>query len=125
SEELPVTAGPDRAGGGRARLLAKRIRVGEALLEEGALTEEQLAGALAEQRSTGQRLGETLVGQGVINTATLVRALSRQLGVPGCTLRHGLIDPALLALVGEEEAERLKAIPMFKVRDELTVAMAE
>src|SRR5690606_10996513 len=41
------------------------------------------------------------------------------------TLRHGLIDPALLALIGEEEAERLKVIPMFKVRDELTVAMAE
>jgi type IV pilus assembly protein PilB len=119
-----VTAGSDKPTG-RARLFAQRIRVGEALLEEGALTEEQLAGALAEQRSTGQRLGETLVGQGVINTATLVRALSRQLGVPGCQLRHGLIDPALLPLIGEDEAERLKVIPMFKVKGELTVAMAE
>jgi len=95
-----VTPGASKPTGARARLFAQRIRVGEALLEEGALTEEQLAGALAEQRSTGQRLGETLVGQGVINTATLVRALSRQLGVPGCQLRQGLIDPALLALIG-------------------------
>ncbi|MFG0284603.1 MAG: GspE/PulE family protein [Phycisphaerales bacterium JB039] len=109
----------------RSRLLGQRVRVGEALLQEGAVTEEQLAGALAEQRSTGLRLGETLVSQGVINSATLVRALSRQLGVPGTQLRHGLIDPALLELIGEEEADRLKAIPMFRVRDELTVAMAE
>ena len=48
-----------------------------------------------------------------------------RLGFPGCHLRHGLIDPALLKLIGEEEAVRLKAIPLFKVRDTLTVAMAE
>ncbi len=43
----------------------------------------------------------------------------------GCQLRHGLIDPSLLKLIGAEEAERLKSIPLFRVRDELTVAMAE
>jgi type IV pilus assembly protein PilB len=104
---------------------ARKLRVGDALVEEGAISREQLNRALAEQRNTSQRLGEMLVGQGVISSAVLVRALARVLGVRGCHLRHGLIDPPLLKLIGEEEAQRLKALPMFKVGETLTVAMAE
>jgi type IV pilus assembly protein PilB len=101
------------------------MRVGEALVAEGVLTDAQLSRALAEQRSSGQMLGEMLVGQGVISQATLVTALSKCLGMKGVALRHGLIDPTLLQLIGEEEAERLRVIPMFRVRETLTVAMAE
>jgi type IV pilus assembly protein PilB len=102
-----------------------RIRVGEALVRDGALSEEQLRQALAQQKSSGRMLGEMLVEQGVISSAVLVRALARCLGVRGCQLRHGLLDPALLKLIGEEEATRLKAVPMFKVHGTLTVAMAQ
>jgi len=89
------------------------------------LSQEQLNSALAQQKSTGQMLGEMLVEQGVIRPAVLVRALGDQLGIKSCLLRHGLIDPHAMSLIGEEEAERLKAMPMFKVRQTLTVAMAE
>ena len=102
-----------------------RPRVGEALVAAGAITPEQLSRALAEQRTAGRMLGEMLVDQGVISPTVRVQTLSRCLGVRGCHLRHGLLDPALLGLLGEEEAQRLKCIPMFRVRDELTVAMAE
>jgi type IV pilus assembly protein PilB len=104
---------------------AKKVRIGDDLVEQGVITQEQLTRALAEQRSSGRMLGEMLVDQGVITSAILVQVLARRLGVPGCQLRHGLIDPPLLKLIGEEEAERLTVIPMFKVRDTLTVAMAE
>ena len=104
---------------------AKKLRLGEVLLEQGMLSEDQLNAALAQQKSTGTMLGEVLVSEGVISPAVLVRSLARCLGVPGCHLRHGLIDPGLLSLIGAEEAERLKALPMFKVHDALTVAMAE
>ena len=103
----------------------KPIRVGESLLSQGLLSEEQLEKALVEQKSSGRKLGELLVDQEVISGAVLVRALARCLNVRGCHLRHGLIDPALFSLIGEEEARRLNAIPMFKVHDTLTVAMAE
>ncbi|MEZ6234690.1 MAG: ATPase, T2SS/T4P/T4SS family [Phycisphaerales bacterium] len=99
--------------------------MGEALVAAGAITSEQLSRALAEQRTAGRLLGEMLVDQGVISPSVLVQTLSRVLGIRGCHLRHGLIDPALLPLLGEEEAQRLKSIPLFRVRDELTVAMAE
>ena len=103
----------------------KKIRVGEVLLQAGLINEQQLQRALEGQKASGQMLGETLVEQGVITSATLVRAIANCLGVRGCHLRHGLIDPALLQLIGEEEAERLRVIPLFRVRDVLTVAMAE
>jgi type IV pilus assembly protein PilB len=111
---------------------SRRLRVGEALIEQGAITREQLDRALAEQRTsrgagggTPRLIGEVLVEQGVLTTTTLVRSLASHLRVPGCQLRHGLIDPSLLKQIGEEEATRLRAIPMFKVRGTMTVAMAE
>ena len=99
--------------------------IGETLVEEGVLSKEQLTRALAEQKATGRLLGEMLVEQGVISPPVLVRTLAAQLGVRGCHLRHGLIDPALLDEIGQEEAERLQALPLFKVHNTLTVAMAE
>ncbi len=104
---------------------APKSRLGDQLVQDGVISAEQLASALAEQSRSSRMLGELLVGQGVINGATLVRTLGKCLGVPGCQLRHGLIDPQVFKLVGGEEAERLKVVPMFKVRDTLTVAMAE
>ena len=104
---------------------AKRVRIGELLLEQGILNQEQLTRALADQKASGKLLGEILVSQNIIAPATFIDALSRELRIPGVVLRHGLVDPALMKLIGEEEAERLVAIPLFKVRDTLTVAMAE
>jgi len=102
-----------------------KIRLGDALVEAGALSEEQLRDALREQKRTGRMLGEMLVDTGAITSATLVRVLADKLSVKGAVLRHGLIDPSLIKLIGEEECERLKLIPMFRIHDTLTVAMAE
>jgi len=102
-----------------------RKRVGEALVRAGALSREQLTGALDEQRLTGRKLGEVLVDQGLVSPDVVVRIVADHLGVKGCVLRHGLIDPVLLDLIGPKEAGRMKALPMFLVRDTLTVAMAE
>ncbi len=103
----------------------RKVRVGEALIRAGDISEQQLEQALDDQRQSGSRLGELLVEQGVISGSALVRALAICLGVRGCIIRHGLIDPEVLGLIGEQEAERLKVIPMFLVRGVLTVAMAE
>ncbi len=100
-------------------------KLGEELFRLGHISEEQLKNALDTQKRTSRFLGELLVEAGVISSGVLSRTLSSCLGVPGCQLRHGLVDPPLLKLIGAQEAERLKSLPMFKVRDTLTVAMAE
>jgi type IV pilus assembly protein PilB len=122
--ESPRTA-PGIAPSSKPPATGKTLRVGEVLVQEGLLSEEQLKRALAQQKSSGRMLGEMLVDQGVISNNVLVRALAKVLNIRGCQLRHGLIDPALVKQIGEEEATRLKAIPMFKVHGVLTVAMAE
>ncbi|MEM7681369.1 MAG: ATPase, T2SS/T4P/T4SS family [Planctomycetota bacterium] len=100
-------------------------RLGDLLVEQGLVTEEHVRDALSTQKRTGKMLGEALVDEGIIQTGTLVRTLARSLGLRGCQVRHGLADPTLLSLLGEDEARRLKVLPLFRVRDTLTLAMAE
>ncbi len=123
----PASPPPSDKNAGGARPAKGRMRVGEALIEQGAITREQLEEALAAQKGSADArpIGETLVAQGVISATALVRSLGRCLDVPGCQLRHGLMDPLLLKEVGVEECQRLRVIPMFRVRGVMTVAMAE
>ncbi|HSW47085.1 MAG TPA: ATPase, T2SS/T4P/T4SS family [Phycisphaerae bacterium] len=106
-------------------MLRQKIQLGQTLLEAGVIDESQLQAALSEHQQTGQKLGEILVRQNVVSPHVLVQTLARKLGVNGCHLRHGLVDPAAAKLIDREEAKRLRALPMFKVRNRLTVAMAE
>lgn len=100
-------------------------RIGDVLLQSGAITEEQLGVALDRQQAEGTLLGEILVEEGIISPATLVHTLGQHLGLPSCVLRHGLVDPELLKLISADVAHELGVMPMFKIRDEMTVAMAE
>ena len=106
-------------------MIEQVIKLGEELIATGLITPEQLADALAKQQTSGGRLGSTLVSTGAIPSTVLVQALAKQLGVKGCILRHGLIDPKIAKSVAKEEAQRLRLLPMFRVRDEVTVAMME
>ena len=101
------------------------VRLGDQLIKEGLITPEQLAEALARQRTTGDRLGCSLINIGAISSTTLVQSLSERLGVRGCVLRHGLIDPKVAKSIPKDEALRLRLLPLFRVGDELTVAMIE
>lgn len=107
------------------RNAAARARIGDLLLRDGAVTQDQLEEALGKQKSSGKLLGEVMVEAGLINSGQLVYTLAESLGVKGVQLRHGLMDPALLKLIGQEEAERLRVMPLFKVHGTITVAMAE
>ncbi len=100
-------------------------RIGDLLIGQGLLTEKELRHALSQQKLTGKKLGEVLVELGVVSADALLHALASSLGVKAVTLRHGLIDPQCLSLIGAEEAKRLQVLPLFKVHDTLTVAMAE
>ena len=106
-------------------MLAAGNKLGQTLIELGEISEDDLARALSSQKQTGGKLGETLVELGILSQAALVKTLATKLGVPGVYLRHGLIDPAVAKLVDRDAAERLKVLPMFKVRGQLIVAMAE
>ncbi len=100
-------------------------KLGQMLLAEGLVSERDLTRALDAQSRDNRRLGELLIDMKLLSPTAMLSALGRQLGVRTCLLRHGLIDPAAARLLDKDEAARLRALPLFKVGDTLTVAMAE
>jgi len=99
--------------------------LGQRLVAAGLLTASALEAALDYQVKNGRKLGEALLELGLIAEEQLLPFLHRQLGLPAVRLRDGLVDPRAVRLLPRHVAERLVALPMFKVRDTLCVAMAE
>jgi type IV pilus assembly protein PilB len=100
-------------------------KLGQLLLEQGLVSEADLLRALEAQNKDNKRLGEVLIDLGILSPKAMLSALAKQLKVKCCHLRHGLIDPAAARLVDREQATRLRVLPLFKVGNALTVAMAE
>jgi hypothetical protein len=86
-----------------ARRLGPR-RLGEILMEEGLLTGEQLATALAEQADSGRLLGEIVLDHGYVPTITLVNVLAEQ--AHGSTERADGFGTGLRDTVEDRPLER-------------------
>ena len=100
-------------------------RIGALLVSEGLISREQLAQALQEQRSSGGRLGYTLVKLGMIEELALTRLLARQYKIPAVDLTKSDIDPALVRLVPAEIAIQHLVLPLKREGRVLYVAMAD
>ncbi len=106
--------------------LPKKIRIGEMLLGLGLIAPEQLARALEEQRSTGRRFGRVLIDAGVISEAKLARVLAEQLGIGYAELRTMQIDRAVARRLPEPQARRFRALVLGETQDgSLKVGMAD
>jgi len=108
-------------------------RLGDLLVEMGKLTPEQLEEALEQHKYDGnasdpsckKRLGQLLIELEYITEKDLVECLGRQLGLPHVWLRKGLIDPKVVPMIPKDKAELYQVIAMFRVCDDLTVAMSD
>ncbi len=99
--------------------------IGDLLIREGLITEEQLKRALQEQRGDGSRIGFTLVSLGFVSETDLTRVLARKYRVKAVDLsRIEKIDPRVINLVKPEIASRHLVLPLRRVGRTLTVAMA-
>ena len=70
--------------------------LGRLLVSKKIITEQQLQKALAEQKSSGERLGSTLIKLGFIKEDSLLSFLSHQYGIPSINLREFNINPDLI-----------------------------
>jgi type IV pilus assembly protein PilB len=111
--------------GWKSSPLATSAPLGQRLLQAELITADELETALKEQTNKKLQLGESLVDLGFIKESELLPFLQRQLSIPAVQLRDGMIDPLAVSLLPRPKAEILNAIVMFKVRDRITVAMAE
>ncbi|MDP1825295.1 MAG: hypothetical protein Q8L48_18710 [Archangium sp.] len=69
-----------------------RKRIGELLLERGAISKEQLESGLAAQKRTRQRLGVTLIQQGVLSEIQLAQVLAQSLSLSTVDLNQVQVD---------------------------------
>jgi type II secretory ATPase GspE/PulE/Tfp pilus assembly ATPase PilB-like protein len=104
-----------------------RLPLGQQLINQGILSEDQLRIALHEQSRTNEALGKLLVKLGFVSEVTLRDALSASLGKHGVDLTHTIAGPEALALVPEEVAKRHLLLPLLWDADghRLVVAMAD
>ena len=96
-----------------------------ALVEAGMLNEEQIERALARQRETGHRIGETLVELGVASEEDIAWALARQLDLTFVDVRVEALDFELVRGYPYALLKRMHAVPLVQVDRELTVAFAD
>jgi type IV pilus assembly protein PilB len=101
------------------------VRLGEILLKESLITQDQLEKALEFQRSNGGKLGSCLTKMGFITDDDITGVLSRQYGVPSINLKYYEIDPNVIKLIPQDTALRYQVIPLSRVGSVLTIAMTD
>ncbi len=108
-------------------LLEPKARLGDLLIARGYLEPEQLQAALDEQRALGgaKLLGEILVDHEYCTEDHVLECLASEFGVPYVRLDNRLFDPKTFESIPRDFIEKYTVMPLFKVRDVLTVAVAE
>src|SRR5215469_289809 len=101
------------------------VRLGEILLKESLITQDQLDKALEFQRSNGGKLGSCLTKMGFITDDDITGVLSRQYGVPSINLKYYEIDPNVIKLIPQDTALRYQVVPLSRVGAVLTIAMTD
>jgi len=106
-----------------------REKLGQILLKEGLVTEEQMEKAINIQQKEGTRLGETLINLGIVTEKDIVIAMAKQLSIPYASYAKGLLKPAenqdLAKLVPEDYARRNMLLPISKHMSSMTVAFMD
>ena len=103
--------------------MSRRIRLGESLVESGLITQAQLDEALRRGASTGERIGEALVGLGFISERDLLRTLAHDADIPFLEGRELVVDPMVVALVPGPVAKSQHVVPLRFEAKALLVAM--
>ena len=102
-----------------------KMRLGDLLVQEQIISDDQLQLALQQQRQTGRKLGSTLIDLGFISEVQLLQFLARQLNVPFFDLNNLTIDAAAVPLLPEVQARRYRALAVNLTDDRVTVAMSD
>jgi type IV pilus assembly protein PilB len=103
----------------------KRRKLGELLIADGQLTEEQLNQALAYQHRHGGRLGAILLKMGFVTEETMIKMLGTQMGIAHMEPADIIIEQAVIKLVPEQMARRYQVLPVAKKERVITLAMAD
>ncbi|HUL92828.1 MAG TPA: ATPase, T2SS/T4P/T4SS family [Burkholderiales bacterium] len=103
----------------------ERIRLGDLLLQQKLISQEQLKGALEDQARSGRKLGRVLIESGYLSEDQIGEALARQLSVPFINLKYYNFNPAVTRKLPEAQARRFRALLLEEHDDAVLVAMVD
>jgi len=111
---------------GLATSRGPRKPIGQILLAQGLITQQQLDEALAIQKTNStEKLGRILVDLGYVKDEDVLRAYAEQIGVPFVDLAHTPVDETAVRLIPTSHSQRYNAVAIKRNGNRLTVAMAE
>src|SRR6187399_2864389 len=101
------------------------VRIGDLLLKEKRISQEQLQQALSHQKANGGKLGYNLVKMGFVKDEEITALLSKQYGVPSINLTQFDIDLGVIKLIPSETANKYQIVPLSRAGATLTIAMTD
>ena len=108
--------------------MARRVigkKLGELLVERKVIGTDQLEHGLRVQQEKGGLLGQILVSLGYASEEAIAQALTAQYGFPYLPLKHYSIDGELLRMIPENVARQYCLVPVDRIGDTFTIAMAD
>ncbi|MFN4359940.1 MAG: GspE/PulE family protein [Hylemonella sp.] len=119
------TAAPAKPAPARPTGRPEKLRLGDVLVQQRLISQEQLQQTLELQQQTGKKVGRLLIESGVITEELLADALARQLRVPFINLKTFPFRADVVKLMPESVARRFRALALEDKGDSLLVAMAD
>lgn len=102
-----------------------KMRLGDLLVHENIISSEQLDHALTDQRSSGRKLGDTLIALGFISEPQLLRFLAQQLNIPFLDIAQRQINAEQAQIIPETYARRYRAIVLEADENEVLLGMSD
>jgi len=100
-------------------------RLGEMLVENGLLTEEQLTKSLVDQKKAGLKLGQYLTRQGIVNEQKIIDLLSKQLNIQRYHPDNFPLDIDLVRTIPVDIAQKYQLAPLKRKGRLLSIAMVD
>jgi type IV pilus assembly protein PilB len=105
--------------------MINRKKIGEILVSDSRISPHRLTEVLGLQKETAKPLGQILIDEGILTEEELTCLLGEQLGIPHLWLRKGLVDPRIVHILPKEKALHFQVIPMFVVNNVITLATTD
>jgi type IV pilus assembly protein PilB len=107
--------------------ISRKLQLGQLLVSRGCISEEQLKKALEFQRQNGNSLllGEVLINLALCSEEQIMESLAYGYGVPFARISPKIADPRVIELLSREFLSHHSVLPLFKVRNQITLAVNE
>ncbi len=102
-----------------------KVRIGDLLVQQKLISQDQLAFALDQQKRSGRKLGRVLVDNAFVTEENISEALARQLNIPYINLKYYHIKLEQVRLLPESQARRFRAIVLEERNGMLLIGMAD